>query len=51
MLLNGIVQVQMKEVVYSVLNKAQTGIASLVLGCKQTKAIKDVLGEEEIAAN
>src|SRR5258708_30719159 len=51
LLLKGIVKVQMKEVVYSLLNKAQTVIASVVMGCKHTKAINDVLGEEEIAAN
>ena len=51
MLLSRIVKVQMKEVVYSVLNKAQTVLASLVMGCKHTKAINEVLGEEEIAAN
>ncbi len=50
-LLDRIVKVQMKAVVYSVLNKAQTVIASLVMGCKHTKAINEVLGEEEIAAN
>ena len=41
----------MKEVVYSVLNKAQTVIASLVMGCQHTKAINEVLGEEAITAN
>ena len=51
LLLDRIVKVHMKEVVYSVLNKAQTVIASLVMGCKHTKAINEVLGEEEIAAN
>src|SRR5258708_26686569 len=51
MLLDRIVKVRMKAVVYSVLNKAQTVIASLVMGCKHTKAINEVLGEEEIAAN
>ena len=50
-LLDRLVKVQMKAVVYSVLNKAQTVIASLVMGCKHTKAINEVLGEEEIAAN
>lgn len=51
MLLRRIVKVPMKEVVYSLLNKAQTVLASLVMGCQHTKAINDVLGEEEMAAN
>jgi hypothetical protein len=51
LLLKQLVKVPMKEVVYSVLNKAQTVIASLVMGCKHTKAINEVLGEEAIAAN
>jgi hypothetical protein len=51
LLLKQMVKVPMKEVVYSVLNKAQTVIASLVMGCKHTKAINEVLGEEEVAAN
>ena len=51
LLLKQMVKVQLKEVVYSVLNKAQTVIASLVMGCKHTKAINEVLGEEDIAAN
>ncbi len=38
LLLKQMVKVQLKEVVYSVLNKAQTVIASLVMGCKHTKA-------------
>ncbi len=49
--LGSLVQVKMKAVVYSVLNKAQTVIASLVMGCEHTKAINSVLGEEELAAN
>ncbi len=36
---------------HSPLDKAQTIIASLVLGCAHTKAINDTLGEEEAAAN
>src|SRR5947209_8186699 len=51
LLLNRMVKVQMKAVVYSVLNKAQTVMASLVMGCQHTKAINEVLGEEETAAN
>src|SRR5260370_8223552 len=51
LLLNRMVKVQMKAVVYSVLNKAQTVLASLVMGCQHTKAINEVLGEEETAAN
>src|SRR5258708_2467124 len=50
-LLKSKVKVHMKEVVYSVLNKAQTRIASLVMGCAHTKAINTVMAEEEIAAN
>jgi len=41
----------MKTVRHSPLDKAQTIIASLVLGCAHTKAINDTLGEEEAAAN
>src|SRR5579859_4946285 len=50
-LLASTVNIKMKAVVYSVLNKAQTVIASLVMGCQHTKAINSVLSEEEIAAN
>src|SRR5258708_34206085 len=50
-LLGSVVKVRMKGVVYSVLNKAQTVLASLVMGCQHTKAINEVLGEEETAAN
>lgn len=45
------VKVNMKEVVYSRLQKAQTVLASLVMGCKHTKDINDVLSEERAAAN
>jgi hypothetical protein len=51
LLLKQTVKVPIKEVVYSVLNKAQTVIASLVMGCKHTKAVNEVLSEEEVAAN
>jgi hypothetical protein len=50
-MLERLVKVAMKEVVYSRLQKAQTVIASLVMGCKHTKAINEVLGEERAAAN
>jgi hypothetical protein len=50
-LLERLVKVEMKEVVYSVLNKAQTVMASLVMGCEHTNAINDVLSEEQVAAN
>jgi hypothetical protein len=43
--------VPMKKVVYSLLHKAQTVVASLVLGCAHTKAINDVLAEETAAAH
>jgi len=49
-LLEQTVQVKMKEVVYSRLQKAQTLIASLVMGCAHTKAINDVLSDERTAA-
>jgi hypothetical protein len=45
------VQVKMKGVLYSPLNKAQTIIASLVAGCPHTKAINEQLGQEKAAAN
>lgn len=51
MMMEQLVKVKMKEVVYSRLQKAQTIIASLVLGCKHTQAINAVLGEERAAAN
>jgi len=43
--------VKMKEVVYSPLNKAQSIVASLVMGCAHMKATNEVLGEERIAAH
>jgi hypothetical protein len=49
-LLERLVKVKMKAVWYSVLHKAQTMMASLVMGCEHTKAINDVLGEERAAA-
>jgi hypothetical protein len=51
LLLGRLLKVQMKQVKYSLLNKAQTMIASLVMGCKHTKAINDVLSQERAAAN
>jgi len=45
------VNVKMKAVVYSLVNKAQTVMASLVMGCQHTKAINSELSEETIAAN
>jgi hypothetical protein len=45
------VKVKMKQVRYSLLNKAQTVIASLVLGCANTKAINETLSDEVAAAN
>src|SRR5260221_14246980 len=45
------VLVKMKEVVYSRLNKAQSIMASLVMGCEHMKATNEVLGEERIAAH
>lgn len=45
------VQVPMKTVTFSPGNKAQTVIASLVMGCKHTKDINEVLGQEVAAAN
>ena len=50
-LLERLVKVSMKEVIYSRLQKAQTIMASLVMGCKHTKAINDVLSQEVAAAN
>jgi hypothetical protein len=49
-LLERLVKVKMKAVWYSVLHKAQTVMASLVMGCEHTKAINDVLREERAAA-
>jgi hypothetical protein len=45
------VKVKMKTVTYSPLNKAQTMLASLVMGCKHTKAINEQLAEEAPAAS
>lgn len=50
-LLERLVKVQMKQVRYSLLNKAQTMIASLVMGCANTKAINETLSQETAAAN
>jgi len=50
-LLDRLLHVAMKTVRYSPLYKAETIIASLVMGCAHTKAINDTLGEEEVAAN
>ena len=50
-LLEQLVKVEMKEVVYSRLQKAQTVMASLVMGCKHTKDINEVLSQERAAAN
>ena len=44
-------KIAMKEVKYSVVNKAQTVIASLVMGCGHTKAINEVLEKERAAAS
>lgn len=45
------VKVPMKAVTYQPLHKAQTIIASLVMGCKHTKDINSVLSQEVAAAN
>jgi hypothetical protein len=45
------VDVKLKEVIYSRLNKAQTVIASLLVGCAHTKDINEKLSEEVVAAN
>jgi hypothetical protein len=50
-LLDRLLRVAMKTVRYSPLDKAQTIIASLVLGCAHTKAINETLGQEVAAAN
>jgi hypothetical protein len=49
-LLEGWLEVKMKEVIYSRLQKAQTVMASLVMGCKHTKDINEVLTQEGTAA-
>jgi Transposase DDE domain group 1 len=45
------VKVPMKTVTFSPLNKAQTMIASLVMGCKHTQDINEMLPQELAAAN
>lgn len=50
-LLGSQVKVKMKEVRYSLIHKAQTVIASLVMGCANTKAINETLESERSAAN
>ena len=45
-LLERLVQVKMKEVIYSRLQKAQTVLAALVMGCKHTKDTNEVLAQE-----
>ncbi|MBN1877260.1 MAG: transposase [Anaerolineae bacterium] len=47
----GQVKVKMKAVRYSPLHKAQTMIASLVMGCKHTKDINEILSQEMAVAN
>ena len=42
-------KIAMKEVKYSLVNKAQTVIASLVMGCGHTKAINETLEPERAA--
>jgi hypothetical protein len=50
-LLGSKVKVKMKQVRYSLVNKAQTIIASLVMGCGNTKAINETLEPERAAAS
>lgn len=50
-LLGSKLKVAMKEVKYSLVNKAQTVIASLVMGCRHTKAINEALEPERAAAS
>lgn len=50
-LLGSKVKVKMKQVRYSLVNKAQTIIASLVMGCGHTKAINETLEPEKAAAS
>lgn len=45
------VKVQMKQVRYSLVHKAQTIMASLVMGCGHTKAINETLEPERAAAS
>jgi hypothetical protein len=50
-LLGSKVKVKMKQVRYSLVNKAQTVMASLVMGCGHNKAINEVLEPERAAAS
>src|SRR5581483_11382342 len=50
-LLSSKLKIAMKEVKYSLVNKAQTVIASLVMGCGHTKAINETLEPERAAAS
>jgi hypothetical protein len=50
-LLGSRLKIAMKEVKYSLVNKAQTLIASLVMGCRHTKAINETLEPERAAAS
>jgi hypothetical protein len=50
-LLGSRLKIAMKEVKYSLVNKAQTVIASLVMGCGHTKAINETLEPERAAAS
>src|SRR5579885_961010 len=50
-LLDRLLHVAMKTVRYCPLYKAQTIIASIVMGCAHTKAINETLGAEVAAAN
>jgi hypothetical protein len=50
-LLGSRLKIAMKEVKYSRVNKAQTVIASLVMGCGHTKAINETLEPERAAAS
>ena len=44
-------KIAMKQVKYSLVNKAQTVIACLVLGCGHTEAINEALEPERAAAS
>lgn len=50
-LLSSKLKIAMKQVKYSLVNKAQTVIASLVMGCGHTKAINETLEPERAAAS
>jgi hypothetical protein len=50
-LMERLVHVKMKAGVYSRLQKAQTVLTSLVMGCKHPQAINEVLSDERAAAN